>query len=306
MTDRFDPIAVSGHPAPGNGLSPGRLAQVACLLEVTARKPGNVHRERDLADLKLIDFLLSAAAVVGPIDRAAKIGVGAAVLEAIRATRQVVATNTNLGIVLLVVPLAAVPDGVELAEGVERVLQAGTVDDARAVFRAIRLARPGGLGTVAEQDIATEPTQPLRAVMALAANRDLVARQHANGFHEVLTEALPLIQQALARSQALETAIVGAHLALLARYPDSLIARKCGTQAAAEVSIRAREILKSGWPAREEACRQCAAFDRWLTHPRRRYNPGTTADLVTAALYAALRDGTISLPVGGSLLASST
>ena len=28
-------------------LSPGQLAQIACLLEVTARKPGNIHRYRD-------------------------------------------------------------------------------------------------------------------------------------------------------------------------------------------------------------------------------------------------------------------
>src|SRR5438105_2433054 len=98
--------------APGPGWSPGRLAQLACLLEVTARKPGNVHRLRDLPDLHFVDFWLSALAIAEPLDRVAAVGVGAAVFDAIQATRRVVATNTNLGMVLLLAPLAAVPEGV--------------------------------------------------------------------------------------------------------------------------------------------------------------------------------------------------
>jgi triphosphoribosyl-dephospho-CoA synthase len=277
-------------------LSPGRLAQLACLLEVTARKPGNVHRLRELPDLHFIDFLVSSVANAEPLDRAAGQGIGTTVCEAIEATRRVVTTNTNLGIVLLLAPLAAVPEGVELAEGVEVVLASTTVEDARAVYRAIRLAQPGGLGEVPDQDLAREPTSSLRTVMTLAAERDLVARQYANGFREVLGEGLPALHEALHAGRPLETAIVSTHLNLLARHPDSLIARKAGTEQALDVSRRAAEVLDAGWPEREEARQECEAFDIWLRHPSRRSNPGTTADLVTAALYAALRDGTIDLP----------
>src|SRR5262245_53537811 len=111
-----DPPPPCRGPEPGPRMSPGRLAQFACLLEVTARKPGNVHRFRDLPGLQFVDCLLSAVAIAEPLDRAAEIGVGDAVYEAIEATRRVVATNTNLGMVLLLAPLAAVPEGVELAE----------------------------------------------------------------------------------------------------------------------------------------------------------------------------------------------
>ena len=90
-------------------LSAGRLAQVACLLEVTARKPGNVHRFCDFAELHYLDFLLSATAIGGPLDQAVERGIGATVLAAVKATRQVVSTNTNLGMILLLTPLAAVP-----------------------------------------------------------------------------------------------------------------------------------------------------------------------------------------------------
>ena len=59
------------HPrSDASRLSPGQLAQVACLLEATARKPGNVHRYRDFEDLHFLDFLLSATAIAGPLDRA--------------------------------------------------------------------------------------------------------------------------------------------------------------------------------------------------------------------------------------------
>jgi triphosphoribosyl-dephospho-CoA synthase len=277
--------------------TPGRIAQLACILELMAPKPGNVHRRRDLPDLHLAEFLASALAIAEPLDRAATDGIGEAVEGAIRATRQVVATNTNLGIVLLLAPLAAVPLDEPLAPGVRAVLDATTVADAEAVYRAIRLAKPGGMGAVPEQDVAAEPTLPLKAVMTMAADRDLVARQYANGFEEVLNDALPALRAALGSGHSLETATVAAHLAVLARHPDSLIVRKAGMECAEEVSRRARVVLAAGWPDRPAAVRMCGEFDHWLRDPRRRFNPGTTADLVTAALYAALRDGTIRLPL---------
>ena len=270
-------------------------------MEVTARKPGNVHRFSDLADLHFVDILLSATAIAEPLDRAATTGVGRAVLGAIEATRRVVSTNTNLGIVLLLAPLAAVADGADLALGVEAVLAAALVDDARDVFRAIRLAQPGGLGHVADQDVAREPTMPLRAVMALAAERDSIARQYANGYQQVFREALPALRASLDAGLPLETAIIFSYLNLLARHPDSLIARRYGPGWAHEVSHRAAEILDAGWPVEREAHRMFETFDSWLRHPANRFNPGTTADLVTAALYAALRDGIVKL-VGTSAI----
>jgi triphosphoribosyl-dephospho-CoA synthase len=278
----------------GQQLAPGRLAELACLLEVNATKPGNVHRFADLPGLRHADFVLSAAAIAGPFDQGRAQGVGATVRAAIVATRRVVSTNTNLGIVLLLAPLAKVPDGVDLAAGVEAVLAATTVADASLVYRAIRLAQPGGMGEVPEQDLGSEPTLTLRAVMSLAAERDLVARQYQNGFHQVLCEGLPALRRSLRDGQAVETAIVAAYLHLLAKHPDSLITRKQGPDVSNEVSRRAGAILAAGWPVREDARALCDDFDRWLRQPENRYNPGTTADLVTASIYAGLLDPSIS------------
>jgi len=291
------PLGPTRAVSPELGFSPGRLAQIACVLEVAAIKPGNVHRLADFAGLHLVDFLLSATAIAGPLDRARAEGIGPVVLGAIEATRRVVSTNTNLGIILLLAPLAAVPESAGLAEGVEAVLAATTADDARLVYRAIRLAQPGGLGEVPDQDVTGEPTITLRAAMTLAAGRDSIARQYANGFHEVLDEALPALRESLHAGRPLETAVVAAFLHVLAHYPDSLIARKYGLAHASEISRRAGGLLDAGWPEREEARRLCGEFDAWLRDPGNRFNPGTTADLVTAALYAALREGIIELPL---------
>jgi triphosphoribosyl-dephospho-CoA synthase len=276
-------------------LPPGQLAQVACLLEVTARKPGNVHRCADFAGTHYLDFLLSAAAIGAPLDGARTRGVGWAILHAVEATRRVVATNTNLGMILLLAPLAAVPEGIELPTGVGAVLDALTRDDARLAYRAIRLAEPGGLGSVAAQDVAAEPSVTLLDAMRLAADRDLVALQYADGFAEVFRIAVPALRASLAAGHALETAIIGAHLALLSRCPDTLILRKRGRAVAAEASRRAADVLSGGWPdAPPDLLR---ALDAWLRADGHARNPGATADLVAAALFAALRDGTIGLPL---------
>src|SRR5437660_12538625 len=186
--------------------SRGLCAQVACVWEATARKPGNVHRYQDFKDLTYLDLLLSAAAIAPILESAHRQCIGATILEGIRATRRVVATNTNLGILLLLTPLAAVPDGEALREGAERLLADLDINDAREVYEAIRLASPGGMGRVHEQDVRDEPTLPLRSVMALAEERDMVARQYANGFQEGL-EGVTALERGLNATGSLQGAI---------------------------------------------------------------------------------------------------
>jgi triphosphoribosyl-dephospho-CoA synthase len=274
----------------------GLCGQIACIWEATARKPGNVHRFCDFDDVTYVDFILSAAAVAPVLDATGPRSVGETVLEGVRATRRVVATNTNLGILLLLAPLAAVPAPRDLRTGVIGVLDRLTVDDSRQVFEAIRVAAPGALGKAPAQDIHEEPTLPLRQVMALAADRDLIARQYANGFHEVFAEAVPALLHGLQQGLDLEIAIIYCHLHLLAGHPDSLIARKRGREEAAEASRRAAEVLALGGLQSELGRDALAKLDAWLRDGGHARNPGTTADLVTAALFVALREGLIQLP----------
>jgi len=301
-------------------LSIGQCAHIACIWEATARKPGNVHRFTDFSDCHYLDFLLSAGAVAPVLEMASSRSVGETVLEAVRATRRVVNTNTNLGIILLLTPLAAVPlEGLtkprklpksarlrkfgetpseeDLRAGVTRVLAVLSVEDARAVYEAIRLAVPGGLGKVAEQDVAEAPTQTLRQVMALAAERDLIARQYVEDFQAIFGHGVPAFVRGLEQTGSVEGAIIACHLCLLAAFPDSLIARKRSLAEAEEASRRAAAVLTNNWPNEPAGATALADLDAWLRHEGNQRNPGTTADLVTACLFVALRLGTITVPL---------
>jgi triphosphoribosyl-dephospho-CoA synthase len=273
------------------GMSIGQCATLACILEATAPKVGNVHRGADFADLTLHDFLVSAVAIAPAMEAAAVNGVGQTVLAAIRATRAVVATNTNLGIVLLLAPLAVVPANELLAtDSVQHVLKSLTPADAAAVYEAIRLAQPGGLGKVAEMDVASAPPADLLAAMRAAEGRDLIAQQYVTAFRLVLDEVVPLLVEGRERGWSLTDAIIHTHLVLLSRHPDSLIARKCGGEVAKQASALAAQVLSSGEPPDEAYYEAVADFDFWLRADGHRRNPGTTADLIAAGLFAALRE----------------
>ncbi len=278
--------AVAGLALPAG--SRGWCAMLAGILEATAPKPGNVHPGASFPDLRY-DDLVDAAIAIGPVLEAAPSRpLGRTILMAVEAARAAAPTNANLGIVLLTAPLAAVPDGLPLDAGaVEQGLALLGPADAADVYRAIAVAKPGGMGATAKWDVAGPPPDDLRAAMRLAADRDEIARLWAEGFEPLFAGPVADLAGDLAAGLPLDDAIVGCHLRQLARRPDSLIARRHGEAVAREVSAGAAAVLAT--PAGERA-RALAAFDRSLRAPRR-LNPGTTADLVAAALYILLHDG---------------
>jgi len=230
-----------------NPLSIGRIATLACLLEVAAPKPGNVHRGADFEDVTLEDFMRSAVALGQAIDQSPEAPVGETIRRAIELTRSLTGTNTNLGIVLLIVPLAkAVSSERRLTrQSLQAVLASLTPDDTRQVFEAIRIASPGGLGTVADGDVTTpgDPTLGLVEAMRAAEDRDLIARQYANGFEQVFDLGVPLLKAGETRFARPSEAIVWAHVTLMAEYPDTLIARKRGLETARKSAALAQQAL---------------------------------------------------------------
>jgi triphosphoribosyl-dephospho-CoA synthase len=126
--------------------------------------------------------------------------------------------------------------------------------------------------------------------MRLAADRDLVARQYANGFADVFDFGVPTFLDAYERFGCVEAAVIDAQLHWLAEYPDSLIARKTGPAVAEDVRRRAAEVVRLGGIATPEGRRAGVELDRHLRSDGNRLNPGTTADLITACLFVALRE----------------
>lgn len=273
-----------------------RAAQLACLLEVRTMKPGNVHPHADFRDTRYEDFLVSALAIGDAMGQVHRQGVGMTVLRAIRDTRRWVRVNTNLGTVLLLAPLAkaaVTPGKGNLRSRVRRVLQRLTVDDARHVYTAIRLVKPGGLGRVPRWDVRRSRVDAsLLSVMQAAADRDTVAREYAAGFSVTFGIGVPSLKGHRAAMSDLRAAIVQTYLTILAVVPDSLIARKAGVRQAIAVSREAAQVLKVGGVRTAIGRQRLVGFDRQLRRKGNRLNPGTTADVIAASLFVLLlQDG---------------
>ncbi|MEQ9406627.1 MAG: triphosphoribosyl-dephospho-CoA synthase [Fuerstiella sp.] len=266
-----------------------RWVRQACIAEVTAVKPGNVSPEHAFADATVEDFCRSADAIAPVIAKAEQQGVGQTILTAVEATRFAVGHNTNLGIILLLTPLACVPEQLSIDAGIEQVLSALTVDDAELTYEAITRASPGGLGTAETEDVNQRPTMDLRACMSLAADRDLVAAQYANGFRQILNVGLPLLTQTRHWQQHTEHRLAWVAVNLLAEFGDSLIRRKCGDALNQTVQNMARRVLESGWPHHSGSDHCYEELDRFLRADGNRRNPGTTADMIAAILFIDLR-----------------
>ena len=268
----------------------------ACALDVAVRKPGNVSAASAghgmVAEQFIESAVVSAEALTDP-----DAPVGRRIEGAIRATRAAVQCNTNLGIVLLCVPLAAASEWMlraatpekrpGLLSGLRAVLAKLNIDDTRAAYRAIALANPGGLGAASQQDVRDEPSIDLRAAMQLASSRDRVARQYINDFADVLELGLPAFAQF---PSAPGTGMLRAHFTFLASDVDSHIVRKHGAALAHSVTENARRMLDawrdSGQPPVSHAL---AAWDEQLKSAG--LNPGTSADLaVASALVAGMAD----------------
>jgi triphosphoribosyl-dephospho-CoA synthase len=283
----------------------GALVELTCVIEASAPKPGNVSPERPFADTTYEDFVASAAAIREPFNGAATRRVGETIRLAAEATSRCTGANTNLGIILLLAPLAKAAVGFvrmhdptreqdlqSLRSELEELLGETTVSDAVDVYQAIRIARPGGLGGADEQDVRDEPTVTLLEAMRLAADRDGIAREYATAFATTFETGVPALMRARAAGLAWRDAVVETFLTLVAAAPDTHIERRGGKRLALEVSRMAQEALAAGGVRSEAGRRLVDAMDGKLRDPRNLGNPGTSADLTAAAIF-------VTMVVGG-------
>jgi triphosphoribosyl-dephospho-CoA synthase len=266
--------------------SPGGLATAASLLEATARKPGNVHPEAAFPDLSYADLRAAAWAIGPPLNRAGREPLGQVIDTAVAASRAVSRSNANLGIVLAIAPLTAtVASDSDLSPATVRQLLAKLDEaDAAAIYAAIRTAAAGGLGRRPQHDVAGPAPRSILTAMQVAAEAtpgDSIAALWALGYESLWRGPVADLAELEAAGCGWEETIVRAAVRQLARTPDSLIARRHGLSTAIEVSRQAAAIADLSGAAWLTAV---AHFDRSLRRPRR-LNPGTTADLIAAALY---------------------
>lgn len=263
----------------------------ACLLDVMALKPGNVGLHAGGHGMGPLDFVRSAEAAA-PAIVANAASVGERIHRAVAATQRAVGANTNIGIVLLAAPVVhaamqcPLPSATHLlAERLNEVLASLTVADAERAFAAIRLARPGGLGSAARHDVFAPARVSLRDAMREAADRDMIARQYADGYAEVIETGLAHLAGARARGRDWRWATTEVYLAFLSRYPDSHIGRKFGAAQATTVRDEAIEYARAVARAPDPTAlsEQLLKWDGDLK--ARGLNPGTSADLAVASVF---------------------
>jgi len=269
----------------------------ACKLELKAFKPGNVSVYSDGHDMTVQDFVLSSQLSVAPLTDF-RVGLGQRIYNAVDATRSQLGCNTNLGIILLAAPLlqALVLRKVSqtLSTSLRQVLESTSVEDADWCFQAIRKAAPGGLGTSDQYDVSKAPEVNLLEAMRTASGRDQIAAQYANYYLGVFDFSLPLLSRY--RKPEARTAIEDVYIAILARWPDSHIARKFDTAAAEAVSDRAADLQKQ--------LKKCTSYEQRTPLLRQTdeafkqagINPGTSADLTVATLMVHLINSHGTIP----------
>jgi triphosphoribosyl-dephospho-CoA synthase len=259
----------------------------ACLAELDALKPGNVHRFAPGHGMEVTDFIRSAEASAASIaTKGAR--VGARVRGAIEATLEAVGQNTNLGIILLSAPLAAAAEAQDAAlhPALASVLDRLDQRDAADVFAAIAAANPGGLGRAARHDVNAPATTTLREAMSEAAERDRIARQYVTVYEDIFSLGLPALAAARRRQGDGRWSTVAVYLTFLAALPDTHITRKFDA-ATAEAVRREAAAWRDKFETTPNPQEIADALLSWDTALKSRgINPGTSADLTVATLFA--------------------
>ena len=276
-------------------------AELALLLEVAGTpKPGNVDRQRDLAELRFEHFLAGA---VGAREGLALAADGAAVGPAFERAVAGMATqegdNTQFGALLLLVPLVRAARE-DLSQPVaEAVVRETTVGDAAAFYRAFDHVDVGVADPPADMDdldvrrgsdavsAIEERGLTLYEIMERSVPGDDVAREWVQGFDRTFGAARRLADADGPVTDRTATVF----LSLLAERPDTLVATRHDETTAREVTDRAGELVAGDALETEPAAVE--AFADELVE--RGVNPGTTADITAAGLFIALEHEAITV-----------
>ena len=259
----------------------------ACIEELSAVKPGNVHMFADGHGMVVQDFIKSADAS-SQVIATPFLSVGERILNAVKATWDAVGCNTNLGIVLLAAPMmqaAYSKDGFS-QNNLQAVLRNLTVDDAVKAYQAISLATPAGLGEVQQYDVRQTPQITLLEAMQAAADRDLIAQQYANCYQEIFNFGVTTYQHYLAKWERSAWAVTAIYLAFLAEFEDSHIVRKYGGIVANKIQQEAKNHFQT-FTSQENPKLYQATLLVWDADLKKRgINPGTSADLTVTTILA--------------------
>lgn len=286
-----------------------KITQIASVLEVSGHpKPGNVHRTHDFDDMVFEDFLISGIAIGNTMKKAAKLGskyqdklpeikLGELIKQAVIETNRWVENNTNLGIIMLLTPIAAAAGGVRefngLRDKTRQIMLSTTPEDAVNLYDAINIADAGGMGEREDLDVGSNEAKQelidkqinMFQVLDISASWDSLAYELTHNYPVSFEEGYSTYK-GLRKSYPINYATVQTFLTILSENPDTLISRKYDNSVSERVSADAKIILDRGGILTREGRSLLIKFDQDLMSHK--YNPGTTADLTASSLMIAL------------------
>jgi len=276
-----------------------KASQIACCLEVSSFKPGNVHRNKDYDDIKYHHFLNSGVAFGDIIYKASKdpLNIGQYIKLAVIESKKWSPSNANLGIIMLHTPIATTTGQMEefnintLKKEIKNTVKNTTTDDAIAVYDAIEIAMPNinppKEGPDAQKNDAKqelrEKNLTLYDVFKISSSWDSISYEWTKGFN-ISFEGYNLLNKYYKQYNNINLATTKTFLNILSNYPDTLIARKKDENTSKMVSDKAKEVLNN---FNEESLLK---FDKFLSNEGNKLNPGTTADLIASSLMIFLLD----------------
>ena len=276
-----------------------KASQIACCLEVSSFKPGNVHRNKDYDDIKYHHFLNSGVAFGDIIYKASKDprNIGQYIKLAVIESKKWSPSNANLGIIMLHTPIATTTGQMEefnintLKKEIKNTVKNTTTDDAIAVYDAIEIAMPNinppKEGPDAQKNDAKqelrEKNLTLYDVFKISSSWDSISYEWTEGFN-ISFEGYNLLNKYYKQYNNINLATTKTFLNILSNYPDTLIARKKDENTSKMVSNKAKEVLNN---FNEESLLK---FDKFLSNEGNKLNPGTTADLIASSLMIFLLD----------------
>lgn len=273
-----------------------QLYKDACEIELQAFKPGNVSIFSDGHDMSVEDFRKSYEVSAPPLCDE-NYSLGEKIFYAVKATRDEVRCNTNLGIILLCAPLIHAVQkhsNLNLRNALTQVLNSTTIDDANWVFQAISLAKPGGLGEVEKQDVSQNATVTLQAAMQLACDKDRIALQYVSDYKDIFDLGVLSYTHTFNRWQKKSWAAVAVYIDLLCQFPDSHIERKFGSRYSARVKQMMQQ-LKNELQIIDDPEQVKPLLNQMDTELKSHgLNPGTSADLTVTTLLTVFLEGSLA------------
>lgn len=274
----------------------GNLARISCILEISARKPGNVSAFYDFEDVKYENFVYGGIFIGNAVEKAfidgykGKILIGKRIYDFVKEVKIFNNTNTHFGIALLFIPIGCglgflkknKKKFYELRNFIDYVIKNTKISDAIYFYNASKIFKIGGIEKykgkfdITNKNFKKEIVENnINFYYLMKISDDLIAKELTTKM-EISFYALKKFKENLENYNIRDT-IVKTYIMLLSEFKDTHIEKKFGTEVAEDVKNKAMEVIEN---FNEKSIRN---FENFLI--KNKINPGSIADITTNAIF---------------------